>query len=46
MRINPQPKEELAKKSSPEYIQAITKKAALALAFVCVFFFFIKLLFL
>jgi len=45
MRIDPPAKGKVLKKNSPEYIQAITRKVALWVAFISVFIFFFKLLF-
>lgn len=45
MRIDPPNKETILKKNDPKYVEAITRKVALAVAFISVFIFFFKLLF-
>ena len=45
MRINPPDKNKVLQKNNPVYIQAITRKVAIWVAFISVFIFFFKLLF-
>lgn len=46
MRINPPSKDKVLKKDDPRYIEAITRKVALAVVLVGVYIWFFKLLFL
>ncbi len=45
MRIDPPDKTKVLKKNDPAYVQAITRKVAIYVAFISVFIFFFKLLF-
>ncbi|MET0391848.1 MAG: hypothetical protein ABW019_01855 [Chitinophagaceae bacterium] len=46
MRIDPPYKKEETEKNEQAVLEALTRKTAIAVAFVSVFFFFLKLLFL